>query len=84
MEGAALPPQPRASGAGTGGKLRLEPKWLRAPEADEHVWHHLGCLSVSVGAGQFGMLYRIEPFDLFILIQSDIAILVLGASHSTI
>eukprot|EP00959_Pyramimonas_sp_CCMP1952_P026274 551610-Pyramimonas_sp.AAC.1 len=30
------------------------------------------------------MLYRTELFDIFILIQSDIAVLVLGASHSTV
>eukprot|EP00959_Pyramimonas_sp_CCMP1952_P051448 1074942-Pyramimonas_sp.AAC.1 len=30
------------------------------------------------------MLYRTELFDIFILIQSDIAVLVRGASHSTV
>eukprot|EP00959_Pyramimonas_sp_CCMP1952_P318631 6667266-Pyramimonas_sp.AAC.1 len=30
------------------------------------------------------MLYRTELFDVFILVQSDIAVLIVGASHSII
>eukprot|EP00959_Pyramimonas_sp_CCMP1952_P066837 1395427-Pyramimonas_sp.AAC.1 len=30
------------------------------------------------------MLYGTELFDLFILVQSDIAVLILGVSHSTV
>eukprot|EP00959_Pyramimonas_sp_CCMP1952_P433359 9075034-Pyramimonas_sp.AAC.1 len=56
----------------------------RTSETDEHICHHLGCLSVSVGTGQFRMLYRTELFNMFILIRSGIAVLILGASHSTV
>eukprot|EP00959_Pyramimonas_sp_CCMP1952_P457068 9474241-Pyramimonas_sp.AAC.2 len=56
----------------------------RAPEDDEHVCDHLGCLNIGVGAGKFRMLYRTELFDVFILVQGDIAVLILGVYHSTI
>eukprot|EP00959_Pyramimonas_sp_CCMP1952_P099340 2076838-Pyramimonas_sp.AAC.1 len=56
----------------------------RASEADEHVCNHLGCLSVSVSASAFRMLYRTELLDVFVLVQGNIAVLVLGISHSTI
>eukprot|EP00959_Pyramimonas_sp_CCMP1952_P285093 5960875-Pyramimonas_sp.AAC.1 len=56
----------------------------RAPEADEPVCDHLGCLSDSVGAGKFQMLYRTELLDVFTLVQSDITVLILGVNHSTV
>eukprot|EP00959_Pyramimonas_sp_CCMP1952_P366313 7671916-Pyramimonas_sp.AAC.2 len=55
----------------------------RAPEADECVCSHLGCLSVSVGAGKCRMSYGTELFDVFILVQSGITVLILGVYHST-
>eukprot|EP00959_Pyramimonas_sp_CCMP1952_P211565 4427489-Pyramimonas_sp.AAC.1 len=56
----------------------------RTPEADEHVCNHLGSLSVGVGAIKFRILYMTELFDAFCLVQSNIAVLILGISHSTV
>eukprot|EP00959_Pyramimonas_sp_CCMP1952_P232985 4869222-Pyramimonas_sp.AAC.1 len=56
----------------------------RAPEADERVRNHLGCLSVSVGVGEFRILYRTELLHVCMLIQSGIAVLILGVSHRTV
>eukprot|EP00959_Pyramimonas_sp_CCMP1952_P318931 6672872-Pyramimonas_sp.AAC.1 len=56
----------------------------RAPEADEHVCNHLGCLSVGVGAGKFRVLYRTELLDVLILVQTGITVLILGVYHSAV
>eukprot|EP00959_Pyramimonas_sp_CCMP1952_P056390 1177599-Pyramimonas_sp.AAC.1 len=55
-----------------------------ASEVDEHACYHLGRLTVSVGAGKFKMLYTTELLDVFVSVQSNIAVLILGISHITI
>eukprot|EP00959_Pyramimonas_sp_CCMP1952_P042866 896960-Pyramimonas_sp.AAC.1 len=56
----------------------------RTPEAGEQVCNHLGCLSVSVGAGRFTMLYGTELLDVFAFVQNNIAVLILGIPRSAL
>eukprot|EP00959_Pyramimonas_sp_CCMP1952_P057416 1198610-Pyramimonas_sp.AAC.1 len=49
----------------------------RASKAAEYVCNHLGCLSVSVGAGKFRMLSKTELFDVFVLVHSSPVVLIL-------
>eukprot|EP00959_Pyramimonas_sp_CCMP1952_P089313 1868334-Pyramimonas_sp.AAC.1 len=55
-----------------------------ASGADEHVCNHLGCLGVGVGDCKYRMLYMTERFDVFVLVQRDTAVLILGIYHGTI